>query len=417
MSATLRLVRRVTAKAPVSYAPTTGVAAQLATQPAGGLDAYGTVSTLFSVVRRLFTSVAAVEWYMCETPTPGRARTRSDEEREVPRHPALDTWNNPNPHMTQRELVETWIQHEELVGDGFLAVETLGLGFPVELWPLRPDRMSPVPSRDDYLAGWEMRGVDGQTTRFEPREILQLKHGPHPTDPYRGMGPVATLLWTLGSHEAAQIWNQMFFTNGATPRGVWSIDDDVDDDEFTDFQRRLAEQHQGSRNAHRDLVVDNGAKYTPISISAKDLQLVEQFGVNADMIREAYAMSKTMLGASESETNRATAETAEYVFAKYQLVDRLDKIKDILNLRFLPLYGTSARGVEFRYRNPVPADEEGERAERDSKVTAAHAAITAGADPAETYEAYGLPKLKWAKPEPAPPPPEPALEMVPVPAE
>lgn len=417
MSATLRLVRRVTAKAPVAYAPTSGIASQLTTQPAGGLDAYGLVSTLFSVVHQLVTSAAAVEWYLCETPTQGRARTRADEEREVTKHPALDTWNNPNDHMTQRELVETWLQHAELVGDSFLAVESMGLGFPVELWPLRPDRMMPVPSREDFLSGWQMRGVDGQTTDFEPREILQYKHGPHPTDPYRGMGPVPTLLWTLGSHRAAQVWNAMFFENGATPRGYWSIDDSLDQGEFAEFQVRLLEQHKGARNAHRDIVADNGAKYTPISISAKDLQLVEQFGVNADMIREAYGMSKTMLGVAESETNRATAETAEYVFAKYRLVERLDRMKDILNLRFLPLYGTSARGVQFKYRNPVPEDEESERAELDSKVKAAHAAITAGADPAVAYERYELPEMVWTKPEPPPVEPEVDEDLEPVPAE
>jgi HK97 family phage portal protein len=311
--------------------------------------------------------------------------------------------------MTQRELVETYIQHAELAGDSFLTVETMGLGFPVELWPLRPDRMTPVPSVENFLDGWEYRGANGRATPFDAGEVLQYKHGPHPTDPYRGMGPVATLLWTLGSHQAAQVWNQMFFTNGATPRGVWSIDDSVDDPEFEDFQRRLREQHRGSRNAHRDLVVDNGAKYTPISISAKDLQLVEQFGVNREMILEAYGMSKTMLGASESETNRATAETAEYVFAKYQLVDRLDKLKDILNLRFLPLFGPSARGVEFRYRNPVPEDEESEREDRDSRVAAAASAIEKGADPAAAYEAYGLPEMVW--PDPA----EPVADEPPVP--
>lgn len=413
MSATLRAIRRVTAKAPVAYAPSSGIATQLTPQPAGGLEAYSAVSTLFSVVHQLASSVASTEWYMCETPTQGRARYRSDEEREITRHPALDTWNNPNDHMSQRELVETYIQHAELVGDSFLDIETLGLGFPVELWPLRPDLMTPVPSREDYLAGWQMRGVDGQTTDFDPAEILQYKHGPHPTNPYRGMGPVATLLWVLGSHQAAQIWNAMFFQNGATPRGYWSIDDSLDQPDFDEFTVRLREQHKGARNAHRDIVADNGAKYTPISISAKDLQLVEQFGINADMIREAYGVSKTMLGVAESETNRATAETAEYVFAKYRLVERLDKIKDILNQRFLPLYGTSARGAEFRYRNPVPADEEGERAERDSRVAAASAAIDKGADPAAAYEAYELPEMVWAA---KPAASAPALEQDPEPA-
>lgn len=407
MSATARLVRRLRNRAPVAYAPQAGVAWGFSS-PAetSGLTAYGAVSTLFSLVRRLYTSVAKTEWYLCEVPTSARARAYSESEppREITSHPALDLWNAPNPKMTQRDLVETWVQHEELAGDGFLVIEGIDqVGFPLELWPLRPDRLKPVPSTTEFLDGWLFTDATGRQVNFPYAEVLQLKHGPHPTDPYRGMGPVATLLWVLGAHKAAQVWNAMFFENGATPRGVWSIDASVEDDEFDDFQRRLREQHQGARNAHRDLVADHGAKYTPIQISAKDMQLVEQFGVNRDMVLEAYGMSKTMIGAAESETNRATAETAEYVFARYHLVDRLDKIKDILNLRLLPLYGTSARGVEFRYRNVVPEDREAERADRDSRVSGAVALTEAGWAPDDALAEMGLAPMTWVGPQTAQP--------------
>jgi putative membrane protein len=42
--------------------------------------------------------------------------------------------------------------------------ESLGLGFPGELWPLRPDRKVPVPSTENFHDGWEYRGATGRTT-------------------------------------------------------------------------------------------------------------------------------------------------------------------------------------------------------------------------------------------------------------
>lgn len=268
MGASRRLFDRLRNAAPVAYSPNSGVAAGFSSPgETSGLHAYGTVSTLFSIVRRLYTAVGKTEWYLCEVPMTARARAAyaDDEPREVLNHPALDLWNTPNPKMTQREIVETWVQHSELAGDGFLVVEGMDqVGFPLELWPLRPDRMKPVPSVTEFLEGWLFTDATGRQVAFPANQVLQVKHGPHPTDPFRGMGPVATLLWVLGSTRAAQVWNQMFFENGATPRGAWSIDGSVETWELDEFRRRLREQHQGPRNAHRDIVVDNGAKYAPI---------------------------------------------------------------------------------------------------------------------------------------------------------
>lgn len=394
----LQQLRGMVNKAPVAYSATSKMPVHMGPPSPTGLNAYGAVSTLFSLVRRLYTSVASAEWYMCEIPTAARQRAYGENEppREVSSHPALDLWNNPNPKMTQRDVVETWVQHEELAGDGFLVIEYNPIGgAPLELWPLRPDRMTEIPSATDFLEGWEFTDAAGVAITFSEQEVLQLKHGPHPTNPYRGMGPVAALLYVLGAHRAAQVWNAMFFENGATPRGVWSIEDHVEDDEFDDFQRRLREQHRGAHNAHRDITVDMGAKYSPISINAKDMQLVEQFGVNRDIVLEAYGMSKTMLGVAESETNRATAETAEYVFSKYQLVERLDRLKDILNYKILPQFGMSARGVEFRYRDVVPADQQGNREDRDSRIQGAVALVTAGWAPEDALKEMGLPPMRW----------------------
>lgn len=404
MSATRRVLSRVQNKAPAAYAAAPGTPwAGMGTPTADGLQAFGAVSTLFSLVHRLTTAVAAVDWRMYRTtanPRPGIYHGEADRQ-EVLAHPALDVWNNPNPHMSRQELVETYLQHAELAGDGFLVIEfnPFAQSLPLELWPVRPDRMKPVPSVEDFLTGWVLTDAAGQQVPFPAAEILQMKYGPHPTDPYRGMGPVGSLLNVISSTQAAQLWNALFFRNNATPRGMWSIEDSVDDDEFREFQARLREQHQGVQNAHRDIVVDNGAKYTAIQVSAKDMQLVETFGVNRDVILEAYGMSKTMIGASESETNRATAETAEYIFAKYQLVERLERIKLILNQRFLPLFGTAARGVEFDYDNPVPEDKEAERADRESRVQSAVALVDAGWAPEEALKCMGLPPMTWVGPQ------------------
>ena len=68
-----------------------------------------------------------------------------------------------------------------------------------------------------------------------------------------------------------------------------------------------------------------------------------------DMILEAFGMSPHMIG-REEDINRANAEAAEDVFARWVLMPRLDRIKDALNHQLLPLFASSGAGYGVRLR-------------------------------------------------------------------
>ena len=70
---------------------------------------------------------------------------------------------------------------------------------------------------------------------------------------------------------------------------------------------------------------------------------------------DAFAMRPHMLGIEET-MNRANAEAAEDVFARWVLKPRLDRIKDTLNHQLLPLFGSSGAGLEFDFEDPSLED-------------------------------------------------------------
>ncbi|KKL56835.1 hypothetical protein LCGC14_2241460, partial [marine sediment metagenome] len=175
-------------KAPAYVARGAGaVSGLLATNNATGqMVAYGAIGTLFAIVNRLANSTAAVEWKLY------RKALRPDDERtEILSHPALALWNKPNLFYSQTDFIETFQQHIDLVGESFwiLARSNIGFGPPLELWPIRPDRMSPVPDPTEFLKGYVYHGPDGDKVPLAVTDVVQLKM-PNPLDPYRGMGPV-----------------------------------------------------------------------------------------------------------------------------------------------------------------------------------------------------------------------------------
>lgn len=381
----------ISAKSPIRYTGrhTGWLAGSGAT--GGPLDAMAANSTLFSIVRLNATSTAQVDWHLFRKKTDGRRvyGPVDGDRREVTQHAALNLLNKPNPLMTRNELVERAQQHIDLAGECFWVVERVG-SIPIELWPARPDRMEEVPSDDGKsLQGWIYNGPDGEKVPFLADEVIHIQM-PSPTNPYRGISPVHSLLVDLESASAASRYNLKFFRNSAAPGGVIEAERNLSDPEFDEFNERWRETHQGVSNAHRVAILENGMKWIDAKNTMRDMQFAELRNLSREMIREGYGTHAHMLGMSE-DVNRANADAASADYARWQQVPRLERFKLALNEVLLPMFGVT--DVEFDYDNPVPENEEACNAERDSKVKAACMLIDRGFDPEETLAAIGLPPI------------------------
>lgn len=356
----------------------------------GQMRAMSAVGTLFAIVDRTSNATALVDWKLWR-----KAKSGRDEDRiEVTSHAALDLWNRPNVFMPRQEFVESSTQHYDLTGETeWVIARKPGFTLPLEMWPVRPDRMTPVPDREKFLKGWVYTSPDGEQVPLELNEVIQLRR-PNPLDPYRGLSPVLSILPDLDTARYAAEWSRAFFLNSAQPGGVIEVPVHLNDDEFDEFRDRWAEQHKGVNNAHKVAIVEYGAKWSDRTISQRDMQFVELRGATRDAVREAYGISKTAIGDFE-DINRAAALAAKAWFAEQQTIPRLERIKAALNHELLPMYGATGQGLEFDYCDPVPPDVETEALQLTSRATAAAALRTAGWDPAGVLSAVGLPDIPF----------------------
>lgn len=392
------LTRELFNKTPVPFASKSANTVSLLqpsrkSSPEQQMEAMGSVGTLFAVVTKLASSTSQVEWKLFRK-SDGRGKISGAETRkEVTQHAALDLWNKPNEFYTQQDFVETQQQHTELVGEtDWLISKAPGFDMPLEIWPIRPDRLRVNPSTTEFIKDYDYISPDGEQIPLAKDEIIQIKL-PNPLDPYRGMGPVQSILVDLDATKYSAEWNRNFFLNSAEPGGIIEVDKRLSDDEFDEMSARWNEQHRGVRKAHRVALIEQG-KWVDRSYSQKDMQFTQLRQVSRDVIMEAFTMSKLMLGIVD-DVNRASAEASEYIFSKYLLVSRLNRIKRALNTKLLPMFGSTGKGLEFDYVSPVPKDMVAESAEMQSKVNAAISLIGAGFDPDEVLAMFGLPNLTF----------------------
>lgn len=407
------LARAVTNKAPVPYAPRSARLSIPFLHRSGAeeqMRAMGSVGTLFAIVHRTSNATSQVDWKLWRKSPSGLAEDR----QEVPRHAALDLWNRPNPFMPRQEFVEGTQQHVDLTGEGWWVIaRNPAVNLPLELWPVRPDRIHPVPDPNEFVSGYIYLGPDGEQVPLKLDEVIQLRM-PNPLDVYRGMGPVQSILTELDSTKYSAEWNRNFFKNSALPSGIIEAPNNLSDPEFDELRDRWDEQHRGVAAAHRVAILEGGLKWVDRKFTQKDMQFVEMREISRETIREAFGFPKAMLGATD-DVNRANAEAAEVMFARYLVVPRLERIKAALNNDLLPLYGTAGQGLEFDYCDPVPENLELANAERVSKADAASKLTTAGYEPAGVLAAVGLPDIPFVGSAPHPPTALPAVPAARVP--
>lgn len=389
------------AVAPVSYAAAGHLSLssmQGGADPAGYMRAYGSSGTVFSIVSTLARQTAKQQWHLYrQAPQDGRRRYTtgdkgSDQRTEVIKHLAISLWNKPNPFMSGfqvRELAQTYL---DLTGEGYLIVQRDGRAtFPTGLWPVRPDRMEPIPSREKYLAGYVYRGPNGELVPLQPDEVIMIKY-PNPFDPYHGLGPIQSILVDIDAAKYSATWNRNFFLNSAVPGGVIQMDKRLSDDEWNEFTSRWRENHRGIGASHRVAVLENGATWVPNALSMRDMDFANLRNISRDVIREAFGMHKAILGTTD-DVNRANAQTAQELFEAFQIKDRLDRWRDTLNCSYLPLFGSTGEGVEMDHDDPVTRNRENDALELKAKAEALQRIVDSGFDPHDACEVVGLPDM------------------------
>lgn len=360
------------------------------------IQMYKRSGTVYSIVSLLAQSAAKPEWHLYKKPTrDGRVRYTtadrgSDQRTEVVQHAAIKLLNSPNDFYTRFEFFEGSNQHQELTGEMYWVLSR-EMGFPTAMWYVRPDRMEPVPSPDEYLVGWIYTGPNGEKVPLKLDEVIQEKL-PDPEDPFRGAGPVGSIVPNIQQQRFATEYQRNLFIGGADPGGIIQVSNKLTDREFEELVDRWRETHQGVARAGRVGVLEQGAQWIPRANTNKDMEYVNLRLNNRDELREAWRIHKSMLGTVE-DVNRANAQTAEEVFTAWGTLPRLDRRRGTLNFKLLPMFGDPT--VEFDYEDPSPNNRADDNEELAAKAKAAQMLVDAGYDPEDVLEVVGLPAMNF----------------------
>lgn len=199
-------------------------------------------------------------------------------KRRAKEHPVYRVLHDePNPLMPPIAVRRTAQAHALTWGTGYLNVVWNGRGEVVELWPLRPDRITPEVTRTGpgrmsvtYIYRDDVNGI---YTRLFPDEVLPI--GGLGYDGIRGYSVVAMARQSIGLGLALERYGSSLFGNGARPGGVLKHPKRLSPDGRKRLQADWEAMHRGLDRAQRVAILEEGLEWETIGIPPEDAQFLE----------------------------------------------------------------------------------------------------------------------------------------------
>lgn len=271
------------------------------------------MTAVYACVRILSEAVASLPLQLFR-------QTGASREKAVDHPLYFLLHDEPNSEMTSFIFRETLMTHLLLWGNAYAQIIRNGKGEVVALYPLMPNRMTVDRDGNGQLYySYRLQKEDAPTAAIgtvilQPSDVLHIPGLGF--DGLVGYSPIAMAKNAIGMAIACDEYGAKFFANGAQPSGVLEHPGTLKD------PSRVRESWNatfgGSRNANKVAVLEEGMKYTPISISPEQAQFLETRKYQVNEIARIFRVPPHLIGDLD-KSSFSNIEQQSLEFVKYTL--------------------------------------------------------------------------------------------------
>ncbi len=221
-------------------------------------------------------------------------RKVGDDREEVADHPVARILQvAPNDFMVPLVFWRTLMAHVLTWGNGYAEIEWSRSLVPIGLWIVTPDKIEPKIEGDRLVY------------RYNGSQLIPSEDMFHIPglgfDGLRGYSVVQMARQSIGLGLAAERYGAAFFGNGAMPGLVLEHPATLSKPAQERLRASWNDMHQGPDKAHRLAILEEGMKANPLSIPARDAQLIETREVQVLEVARWLNINPAMLGYKTAE--------------------------------------------------------------------------------------------------------------------
>lgn len=217
-----------------------------------------------------------------------------------------------NPQMTAYEGREFLIRSLDLHGNAYARIERDNRGQVTALYPLDPGMVS-VERLDNGRLRYKHTDARGGLQTYIQDEMLHVR-GPS-RDGMMGVSAIQFGRGAMSLRVSQAETATALVANGLRPSGVMSFDERLVGDARVKIREAVADRLQGATNAGQLLIMDGGAKYTPMSWSAEDAEFLASQKLSNEDVARLFGVPPTSVGITDKATYSNTEQEARSLVA------------------------------------------------------------------------------------------------------
>ena len=273
------------------------------------------MTAVYGCVRVLAESIASLPLHVYKRGDNGNR----EKAENLPLYTLLH--DTPNDEMSSFTLRETLMTHLLLYGNAYFQILRNGRGEVIALYPLLPNRMTVERDESGQLFyryhrySEEPPTMEGNQVILLPEDVLHIPGMSF--DGLVGLSPIAACRNAVGAGLSADEYSSRYYANGAAPMGVLEHPGVIKSPER--LRESWNEAFGGTRNAGKVAILEEGLKFTPISISPADSQLLETRKFTVEEICRIFRVPPHLVQ-DLTKTSYNSAEQMSQEFVYYTLL-------------------------------------------------------------------------------------------------
>ncbi|MHC1718493.1 MAG: phage portal protein [Acidaminococcaceae bacterium] len=271
-----------------------------------------TLDAVFACIQLYSRTLGALPFGIYEKKGNGRIRAETHPLDELLHY-------QPNPNMTASVFQQVMEANLKGWGNAYAWIEFDKDWQVKALWPIPAADVWPYKDPKTKRMFYRCM-VDNTYKVFEAWQILHLPGLCF--DGLMGKSPIAATAETMGLAFNARRFGVSFFANGARPAGVLEHPGALSEDAIANLRTAFESKYSGSQNTGKVMVLEEGMKYTTISIPPEEAQFLESRKFSVTEIARIFAIPPHMIGDLEHATF-SNIEAQDINFSKHSILPDL----------------------------------------------------------------------------------------------
>ena len=205
---------------------------------------------------------------------------------------------SPNDYQTSAEFMEYLATSICLEGNFYAQIIRNSDGQVCELWPLDPYSVGVTQDSQTMKVYYSFKTKNGKFIKTTERDIFHVKI--FSLDSYQGVSALTYARSILNLENKMTDYANNVFTNGSICNGAICVPTKLNEEAYADTQDVIEEQFAGS--GMRPMLLEGGASWQSIQISAQDSQFLETRRFNREEIAKIFRVPAHMVGDMEHST-------------------------------------------------------------------------------------------------------------------